>query len=179
LTNDTRYNGWANYQTWCVNLWIDNSRGDAEHWTEQAQECVQESIADEDADIRSCATYALSKRLEESFDDQKIDMAGVTGMFADLLDHALNMIDWYEIAQHYISEIDIFSAGWNIPGYMPDNNPSIFTDANDALRYVLDEIENDEEQTDILLEDISNLKASSSGEFGQTIGRHHYFVTKI
>ena len=33
---EKRYNGWTNYETWAVNLWIDNDQGSYTYWREQA-----------------------------------------------------------------------------------------------------------------------------------------------
>lgn len=42
-----------------------------------------------------------------------------------------------------------FHAGWNMPGYMPDSEPSTFEDFDTAKRYVIDELESyaDAQQT--------------------------------
>ena len=36
--NNRTYNGWSNYETWAVALWLDNERGSYEYWREQAAE---------------------------------------------------------------------------------------------------------------------------------------------
>lgn len=41
-----------------------------------------------------------------------------------------------------------FVAGWNMPGYMPDSTPEEFGDADDAKRYILDQIKRDEDDAD-------------------------------
>jgi hypothetical protein len=38
MPEDTTYNGWTNYETSCVNLWIDNDQGSQEYWRDQAKE---------------------------------------------------------------------------------------------------------------------------------------------
>src|SRR4051812_39024626 len=35
--NGKRYNGWANYETWVVRLWLDNEEPAYRYWTEQAK----------------------------------------------------------------------------------------------------------------------------------------------
>ena len=37
------YNGWHNYETWLVKLWIDNEEGSYNYWREVAQECWNEA----------------------------------------------------------------------------------------------------------------------------------------
>jgi hypothetical protein len=44
MSEDKRYNGWANYETWAVNLWIDNCQGTQEYWNERAQEALQRAF---------------------------------------------------------------------------------------------------------------------------------------
>ena len=39
------YNGWRNYETWLVNLWLSNDRGTYEYMVEIAEE-VKEEIKD-------------------------------------------------------------------------------------------------------------------------------------
>jgi hypothetical protein len=45
--NEKTYNGWTNYETWLVKLWIDNDEGSYHYWTERARE-VYERFADAD-----------------------------------------------------------------------------------------------------------------------------------
>jgi len=46
------YNGWTNYETWLVKLWIDNEQGSQDYWIERAEQNVKD---DEDGDIRALA----------------------------------------------------------------------------------------------------------------------------
>jgi hypothetical protein len=86
-----KYNGWKNYETWLVNLWIDNDGG-SEYWADRAEESRDVSdLADEME-----AYYA--------------DLAGVVipafGMFNDLFNSALREVSWYDIAEHYVNELE-------------------------------------------------------------------------
>ena len=38
--NKNEYNGWYNYETWLVNLWMDNDQGSQEMWREHARESI-------------------------------------------------------------------------------------------------------------------------------------------
>lgn len=77
-----------------------------------------------------------------------------------------------------------FVAGWNMPGYMPDSEPASFDDADSARGYIADEMElcSDDESTPE--DDASELREAAervrtgSGEYGQTVGAYHYWVTQ-
>ena len=32
---NTTYQGWTNYETWAVNLWLDNEEGVHDYWRER------------------------------------------------------------------------------------------------------------------------------------------------
>ena len=38
------YNGWTNYETWCVNLWLDNDEGTQNMVREWARECYEDAV---------------------------------------------------------------------------------------------------------------------------------------
>ncbi len=83
------YNGWTNFETWCVSLWIDNDPGSYE----MAREIIKgvQSIGD--------AAEALQDWIEE--DNPLQDQAS---LYADLLNAALRQVNWYEIVESYKDE---------------------------------------------------------------------------
>lgn len=105
MNENKGYNGWNNYETWNVALWIDNE----ESTYREARDMVREAFDDTDADQEheervTEATGPLAKRLEEWVDEMKPDLGA--SMFSDLLNAALSEVDWYEIAENWLSEIE-------------------------------------------------------------------------
>lgn len=181
MSTDKTYNGWQNYETWNAKLWIDNDQGSQEYWQERAEACLQDAIDNDESDITASAAQALADELESSHDD---NMPEVSGVYSYLLQAAMQAIDWREIADSMLSDFDVYSAGWNMPGYMPDNAPAIFLSADDARQYIIDEMKNAEEQADdeskaeelCAAAEYVNLQR---GEFGVTVAGYHYFVSKV
>lgn len=103
---DTTYNGWSNYETWVVKLWIDNDgyAGGYESVGDQAQ-----YFRDENPDDADAATRALAHWIEDAIDqdiDNSDDKALTQGLFADLLGRSLGQVNWSEIAAAYIQEVE-------------------------------------------------------------------------
>jgi len=93
---DTRYNGWANYETWAVNLWIENEEPTYDEARDMTREALDEN---EDEDT---ATYILSKRIKEWVADMTPDLGA--SLAGDLLGAALSEVRWYEIAEAWVRE---------------------------------------------------------------------------
>jgi hypothetical protein len=72
-----------------------------------------------------------------------------------------------------------FVAGWNMPGYMPDNEPAAFETFEDAQAYIREEIErgNEESYAPEDVEAALERLDESEEEFGETIGKYHYWIT--
>jgi hypothetical protein len=128
------YNGWKNYQTWAVNLWLTNEQAASEFWDEQTANALVFAIGN--GDDKAEAATALAEQIESELEENRPE---VTGLYADLLTSALGHVDYREIAENWLLDKDVFVAGWNKPGYMPDNEPVMFTDADSALEYLQDE----------------------------------------
>ena len=96
--NKQEYNGWTNYETWNVHLWITgNDQGTYDYWREQTELCL-----DTPGEILD-ATYALSVALKAEHIDNIPET--LKGVYADLLGAALSEVNWTEIAQSLIDEV--------------------------------------------------------------------------
>lgn len=103
------YNGWKNYETWCVNLWIDNDEGVQRYWRCEADDCaekVREGEGNRYADSpREKGELLLADRLKERLSDGLADLTDVTGMWADLLGSALAEVAWRDIAEGLMESV--------------------------------------------------------------------------
>lgn len=77
-----------------------------------------------------------------------------------------------------------WAVGFNMPGYMPDNEPSVYSNWRDAhaalvseLRYSIDNGGDDESA---LLEAAASAEAMRKySEFGMTAGTYHYWLSRV
>ena len=99
--NHKEYNGWYNYETWVVNLWMDNEEGSYRYWGEVAGETYEEADADRIFSKAERAKLDLAERLKAEHEDAAPEL---TGVFSDLLNAAMSEVNWYEIAEHMIDE---------------------------------------------------------------------------
>ena len=102
-TQDKTYNGWTNYETWNVALWIVNEEPSYRYWRERAQECRELALASESETYNMRTPEGLlADALKEEVTDAAPDLGAST--YADLLGAALSEVDWYEIARSILRE---------------------------------------------------------------------------
>lgn len=100
------YNGWANYETWNMALWIGEMDGLPDMIHEQAMREVKDAFDDnEDEFDKWTATRSLAKYLEElcheTFD---YGHENLQGPLADAVGMYYAAIQWHDIAENYIEE---------------------------------------------------------------------------
>jgi hypothetical protein len=100
MTND-RYNGYRNYETWCIALWIANEESTYRMWRRRAMDLVRdEGEGDEsDEDQRSDTTRNLADEIKTWVEAGTPE---VSGFYADLLNAAIGEVDWLEVAEEQI-----------------------------------------------------------------------------
>ncbi len=99
------YNGYYNYETWVVSLWMDNDQGSQSYWQERAQECWDNTP--EDDDRKHTATCDLADEIKQYHEDyEQMGINIPNSVYADLMNAALSEVNWYEIASHLIEEVD-------------------------------------------------------------------------
>ena len=92
------YNGWTNFETWIVKLWIDNEEGTQLYFREQAERTLKEDGPyDQDSDhVRKLAAI-----VQQEHEDS---LPKLEGFAADLINAALSEVNWEEIASSLLDD---------------------------------------------------------------------------
>lgn len=92
------YNGYLNWETWLVALWINNDEGSQDFWIEQAHEALNDAQETKYFTKEDEAVFLLSDTLKDYFEDSpEIPMS--SGFYYDLMMGALSVVDWKEVAE--------------------------------------------------------------------------------
>lgn len=102
-----KYNGWANYETWCVAMWLTNEVQSYRFWREAAQQAIDDArsaITDEQGgeSVAETAIDCLATQLSEFAD--RAEGLKIFGFWGDLLTMALNDVQWPEIAHDFLED---------------------------------------------------------------------------
>jgi len=105
---DTRYEGWTNYDTWVVHLWLTNVHGDYLYWREQAGTHLRNAPHADQVEQRiwtvaEAARFGLADQLRDEIEDASPIKAA--SVYTDLLGAAIGDINWHEVAQVFIEEV--------------------------------------------------------------------------
>ena len=106
---ENQYNGWTNYETWAVVLWIDNDQGSYTYWREQADLHYEHAADRKNAHEglwtrRPAARSTLAAQIKEEFEEAS-PLAEQPTVYSDLLAAALGEVDWHEIADYLIEDV--------------------------------------------------------------------------
>lgn len=102
------YQGWKNYETWAVALWIDNDQGTQEYWQDRVAEIEEEFSGRENNDRRD-VVWAVADALKDWHEEMAFESPNNGGLgfddkgvFTDLLRAAMGEVDWKEVAESLI-----------------------------------------------------------------------------
>ena len=80
------YNGWTNFQTWAVNVWL----GDDEEWLQS---------------LREMELYEAGQEIKRRLDDMKDDaISEDSSLMRDLLTSAIEEVNIHELATSWLEE---------------------------------------------------------------------------
>lgn len=107
--SDDTYNGWRNYETWNIALWMDNEYNDYKYWQSRAADHL---LANEMNERQ--AAYNLADEIKETHEEylyeawelitKDLTNGHVPGWMQDISSHALALVDWDTIAKHKIDD---------------------------------------------------------------------------
>jgi hypothetical protein len=101
--SDTRYNGWTNYETWNLALWLGNDQGSDEYWREQTLEAWNQTSESDTKESRmDDVAYALADQLQRETEDGAPE---VNGFYADVLSASIRSVNFREIAEHWLEDM--------------------------------------------------------------------------
>jgi hypothetical protein len=83
------YQGWKNYETWIVALWLDNDEGMYRTVIELAKS--------------SKGAGDLGEKIKQLVEESQPDLGA--SMYADLISNSMRSVDWYEVGGHFEEDI--------------------------------------------------------------------------
>ena len=86
------YNGWTNYETWVTALWIED--GSYNYRCELCEAAKNQS---------DNPTSHLAETIKDWIEGLN-PLADKAGLFSDLINAALNEVNWHEIAENFLSK---------------------------------------------------------------------------
>lgn len=93
-TEDKTYNGWANYETWVINMWLSNDEGIYEETNGIIEQQLNEPV------ITACE--ALKDFVEELAEATTSGVLGGSSFVTDLFQGALSEVDWREVVTNWV-----------------------------------------------------------------------------
>lgn len=108
------YNGWKNFETWNMVLWLDSGRGSHEYWQERAEACWDQAqhasqVASGIWTREEAARFLLADELKESHEEAMAEVLGAAkadcSVWADLLSSALGEVAWDDVAEDMLEGI--------------------------------------------------------------------------
>ena len=104
---ETGYNGWANYPTWCVNLWLGNDEGLYRETLERVEDVLAGRYSNL-GELPGAPRVSVADMLKDFVGDLSPNLGA--SFAADLLGYALDCVDWHEIADAWIESAEEVNA---------------------------------------------------------------------
>lgn len=92
---DQGYNGWKNYETWTVSLWLDNDYG-------AYQQCLDLTQHTQTTQPEAQQAHQLAEKLKQWIEEE--NPCSGSSLYSDLMNAALSEVNWLEIAEHLLAD---------------------------------------------------------------------------
>ena len=101
------YNGWCNYETWCVSLWLNNDISSYRRWKAEAEQALKDApdstrVKEWGESVAHAARGLLAEKLSEEF---YVDDWEAPDLYSDLVKSALEKVDWLEVAADFLEDL--------------------------------------------------------------------------
>lgn len=94
MSENEKYNGWTNWATWNVKLWIDNDEDSHKYFSERARTKFKGSPG---------GLASILRGAHEDLAEAAAEKVGY-GVMRDFISHAFDDVNWHEIAKALIEE---------------------------------------------------------------------------
>lgn len=107
MTTENTYNGYTNYETWAVALWLTNEEGTYRYWREVAKEERREAVESWQVKesvwpAKDAPRFRLAQRMREEVAEGAPEIG--PSLYSDLLNAALSEVNWDEVADGFLEE---------------------------------------------------------------------------
>ena len=108
LRADKIYNGWSNFETWDIHLWLTNEQDTYNLCRELARECIEQASTCSQVEEGiwqevQARRFLLADRLRDHIEEIN-PLVGNASLFSDLLGSAIQEVDWHEVADAFLEE---------------------------------------------------------------------------
>lgn len=90
------YNGYVNYETWNVSLWLDNEQGSYNRYVNLAYDVLTRNDNDPDT-----SRYELGKIIAYDLENNN-PLGDQASVYSDLLGASLRSVHWPDVAEGFV-----------------------------------------------------------------------------
>jgi hypothetical protein len=104
MTTTEKYNGWTNYETWAVHLWLTGEQGSSTYWNQLANATWANPPKNQVWNRSESARYTLADMVKAHVEAGAPEME--PSLYLDLLNSAIEEARWDEIADALLSDCE-------------------------------------------------------------------------
>lgn len=93
--SEAGYNGWPNYPTWATHVWLTNDQGTYEQVSDLAAQVAKHGRAFVGDSIREYVSDLMAYAVTDE-----------AGLHSDLLSYAIEQVDWLEVADAFLADVE-------------------------------------------------------------------------